>query len=410
MVDVIPFDHSGSEDAFDLQSVPVGNHTTFKRVIVCGYEGVEGSSANAHYIRIVDVTNPRSPNGHLLKIRILGHDQILTTNYSSFHGIVAYTDPSSYDDEEHYEGDAFLVAAVSETNIAPGSPDTNARYIVINLTKALDACGSSTSNIMEIYDAGMRDVKLNGTVLGNPDIYVGYVPVPADYYQFVNASGANQDYDGPHNLFCDEHSGIFVESPDKQVKQNSTSTTVYAMVDLFNLNTLRGFSGSTALGVLNRLTMDGTKPLLFGNENGEPIWPSASNIYDIGTNKIRLYVASSSWDNRIAVTTPGAVVADIDYSSPNAITRTNQSLWTYDLDRRYPDRQTSPPQGSDVWLYHLVHTVAPYVPVGSSDQLVLTTDEITQTAYNLGLQSSNPITVSSGNLLGGLNELYLFGT
>lgn len=69
LVDVIPF-RIGGGDQFEVQSVPYGDHSSSKQVIITGW-GDEISPGNKiQYVRIIDVTNPRTPNSHFMKIRV----------------------------------------------------------------------------------------------------------------------------------------------------------------------------------------------------------------------------------------------------------------------------------------------------------------------------------------------------
>ncbi|NQW30509.1 MAG: hypothetical protein HQ472_08350 [Ignavibacteria bacterium] len=172
LIDVIPF-RPGSGDQFEVVSVPYvsGGVSKKKQLLVTVYN--EGT---ANRIRIVDVTNPRSPNESYITMTVRDYSlsDVDGGTLRTFERLAVYTDEHTTSSGT-FNGDVFLIAWVYDLQYLSISTDPTARFIIINLSKAVELRESGSTSLIEIYNAGQRNVKYNGAKLSpaNNDIYVG---------------------------------------------------------------------------------------------------------------------------------------------------------------------------------------------------------------------------------------------
>lgn len=405
----------GSGDQFYETTVPYMDGTTprKKKLLVTVVNELDADKNNR--IRLIDVTNPRSANDEYLTFTLnnnTGNESQGTR--SKFEWTVAYTDELSATTGT-YNGDVFLVAFVHNLVVNAASPATTARFVIINLSKAVALRETGTTPLIEIYDGGLRDVKYAGAVTGNSDVYVGYIATDGTY-----------GIDDPHTLGVDQKSGVLTLPLLFPVKDGSG--VYHAYVDMFDLATITTActpSTTPVLGVLNRIEMASNKPIeipKIGTDN-KLAYPHDVVPQYLSSKKVRLFLGSTTNGVYAAdpkyqstVTTPkdqagGVVIVDVDYSTATAATVSTPVYWPYDMDRNSPASQFSSDAG---WKYRQAHTAAPFVHTGeTATSFVLTADEFARARYNttdgnktqMQPEPSHALTTSSGAWTGGVDPI-----
>lgn len=271
LVDIIPF-RPGSGDQFDVTTVPYvsGGISKKKQLLVT----VHNETGGTNVIRIVDVTNPRQPNESYIRISLQDFDDEDEGTRQNFERIAIYTDvhePSS----ETFNGDVLLVVWVDD--LIYDEFNNQARFVIINLTKAVALRETGTTDLIEIYNAGVRNVKYNGSILSpaNRDVYIGYIPSDGTFHVHE-----------PHTLGYDQKSGILVLPT---IEPTNYGGTDYVYTDMFDLKEIvtKCVKGSSTLGVLERITMSGGAPVTIPLVSSARLCPHDIVPHYISDNKVR---------------------------------------------------------------------------------------------------------------------------
>jgi len=393
LLDVVPF-RPGSGEMFDSHTVPYvsGGVSKKKQLLLTVFNESSGNNR----IRIIDVTNPRGVNEEYITITVQNQSTVDQESGAriKLEQLVAYTD-SHTPDTETFNGDVFLVVRVEDLLYVEGSLLDFARFIIINLSKAVALRESGSTSLIEIYNGAQRNVKYNGAKLSpaNRDIYIGYIKDLSDI-------------EHPHNIGLDQKSGILALAT---IHPTIVSSVNYAYTDLFDLKEIvaKCAKGNTALGQLPRLTMTGgTTPITIPRptvgSNTPLLYPHEIVPHYLTDTKVRLFIASFGVGNPADVA-GGVTIVDVDYSTPLASTVTAPIYWPYDMDREKPNQQFSSYTGT--WGYRPSHTAAPFFHTNTSDVFVVTTDEFAGPRYNQLEQSGNPINAVGGLWKGGIGPI-----
>ncbi len=397
LLSVVPV-HPENHDQFETVTITYptsGGNATKVFVIVATKD--EHVSPPVPMLRVIDVTNPRSvdPDG-FLEITAKGFDDDNSTvGYAPFNQYQVYQSGGTPGGTT-YNGDVFLIAYVPVTKtdttwhqvvVAGTGPYTYARFLIFNLTKACSLRATGTSRRIEVHDASERDVTYGSVEQNNANIYLGYVT--SDLAWKSNRNGIQ----GIHSLWVDPLSGIMAATPNWPTKRTSTDATT-AEIDLFDLSTLTTVFTplQTTLQVLPRLSSGGGLPFkIDGFGTNRLAMPRDVYIERIGADidkTVRLTLACATHerafdDNQTSPPSSytqigGVATLLVHYTTPTALTSSQQNEWEYDNDRERPLGRNSPDQE---WDYGMCHTATPFYPVGGGVYM-LTADEIAGTHFN----------------------------
>jgi len=149
LVGMVPF-RPGSGEQFNVHTVPYisGGVSKKKQLLVTVH--IEDPFLNR--IRIIDVTNPRQPDGSYITITVRNRSNSTDGEDGDRKGIgesIVYTDQRE-PQSGTFKGDVFLVARTSAALKWGGGLNDKARFIIINLSKAVALRESGTTSLIEI--------------------------------------------------------------------------------------------------------------------------------------------------------------------------------------------------------------------------------------------------------------------
>lgn len=393
-------------DQFETAAVtyPVGSTTITRTFIVVSTDDA------GPCLKLIDVTNPRS-SSVFLRLRAQGSPTSSTSGNVTFKNYQVYKDTRTAESNT-FNGDVFLVVWAGEVLVRNESPLANARFMVINLTKACTLVDGAASNEVLIHDASARNVTLGTTVTGNKDVYLGFIRHDLNWMRLDNGNPQTI-----HGLSVDPESGIMVMTPNKLSRTGSTPFTPIAHIDCFDLSTISTIitPGGSVLGEVARLKTGSTdEPIaLTGLSNDARGVPRDVYIKKLSSGNVRLTMAVPQGSNTFvhAGTTynyfGGVITRDMNYSNPSSVTLSNKNEWAYDSDRDTPLKRFS--TNTD-WQYRICHTAIPFYHT-SDDVYVLTSDELANPKWNpLEPNSVNAHSIVGGAWSGGIDKLFVDGT
>jgi len=148
LVGMVPF-RPGSGEQFVVHTVPYvsGGVSMKKQLLVT----VHKEDEDFNRIRIIDVTNPRQPDGSYITITVRDYadGDIEGTARKGFGESIVYTDQRE-PQSGTFNGDVFLIARTSAGLKYGGGLNDKARFIIINLSKAVALRESGTTSLIEI--------------------------------------------------------------------------------------------------------------------------------------------------------------------------------------------------------------------------------------------------------------------
>ncbi|MBI2795022.1 MAG: T9SS type A sorting domain-containing protein [Ignavibacteria bacterium] len=425
-----------SADQFELAAVKYtdGSETRWKQLMLTAYESVNSDGYNgAICIRVVDVTNPREPNGDYLRIYVRPPLQGNPNNvpYWANFGILQVFSDQQEPENETFKGDVFLIAWVGGpykqvvnfqdvlvNGGLPLEPDKDdflgnkkARFLIINLSRAvaLRETGPANVNVIEIPDASARGANYNGS--SDPNVYVGYIASDYDYFKL---SGYNDlsEQQVPHALNIDQEAGVMTISSLKL--SATTSIGQQPFIDAFDMTQLADIEFLTSTAAPTEVVRLSTEitvnsavhvvPLLLPTfeVSSEDFRANTHeiDIKKIGTDAVRLIIASPGNSKTVGGigVAAGIVIMDVNYANPDACTISNKHWWPYDSDREYPHRrftQTTDPNLENNWWWRKSHSAILFSHTDQEQPFILTTDE-------LAIPFSNPLGTPSLTLSAGV--------
>ncbi len=337
------------------------------------------------YIRIDDLTNPRSPLPLTRKLTIENDNGNVELG-----PMVIWTSDSN--------NIVYGICTIRNNNEIKGLSIT-AKAIIVNLTELMNW---GEEDII-IKNLNTRLVEKPGSPsINNTNIYIGYIESIRDFFKQANCdSNKTEDYRKIHTLTLDKKSSAmtFNHLCNSAYFEDSKNKTD-AFVDLFMLEGVTGYNdfgiethtnyNSTNLISLARLTKDG-KPIRVTRdaETTPTNWPTTSAVHETHahrikkfdtngnpimeteTNKISLNVACTSSSipgsecNKDSLELydmeGGYGIVDVDYSDPDNCVVTFQQWINGDPDRINPNVRNSPDTfgGSDGWSANVGHTIEP---------------------------------------------------
>jgi len=435
LVDILPFRHS-SEDQFEVTHVDYTASSTDyrKHLIVTAHQTQDGYALGEPYekrvcLRIADVTNPRAAKSDYLRIYVRGRTSLeseeqVDAPLGNFGILQVYRDEQE-PEAETFNGDVFVIAWTGGSygdNIEGGLPlepdhsdstnDLKARFVIINLTRAIKMCESqnpgSTGHVIEIKDASVRNVAYghNGSAPTNQsdgNVYVGYVK--SDYEWLIRANGSPADrrrQQNPHALNIDQQAGIMTLSPHEvySITHLSGSDERQPFFDAFDVSELGttmtwASTATQAPDELNRLTMDvtinsnvETVPLMYPafTLNSEDFRAGSRDVHieKISSTKARLVMASPTGQKKRRDHDPmfragGVITMTVSYATPSNCVIDDEHWWDYDIDRTDVGARHS---GEDTWWFRTCHTASVFRHTNTTDVLMLTSDELASPHFN----------------------------
>ena len=256
LVDLIPV-RPTSGDQFALTEVEYEKQGggTGKKMLLVSSSAIPAEDGSTYSgVLIFDVTDPRSP-AHgatpYLRISIMGGEtEPVFGNLGVSQAYKLGCTPSS----TTFNGDVMLLTWVGDPYKAkagglwleddvmpdsssnPNDPDyynAKARFVVINLTNAVELRESGSSNLIVIHNPTVRNVTYNATIINNANIYLGYVPSDFKWFKKIGFDWELQVYsaeaydrspqEGPHSLNADQQAGFMTITPYRRVNIRANS-------------------------------------------------------------------------------------------------------------------------------------------------------------------------------------------
>ena len=334
LLDVIPMSTS-SEDQFEIATVPYtsGMTTMWKQLIV---------TTSENSVRLVDVTDPRNSDPEYLYITVKG--KVSDAPEASVTMVQIYNDYAS-PAENTYNGDVFLLVWVGNfyKDKEGGLPvvantespvDAKARFIIINLSRAIALCESGSDNHITIHDASVRNVTYDNTVQNNPHIYIGYIP--SDYtWMRTGPTTEEAEQLEPHGLNIDHEAAIMTLTPHRRTE---TTLGQKSFMDVFDLTRLRAISATATYSdsptAVNRLTMSVSSndlPIVLPEFSTRVPLGKDVSIQKLSSTSARFVIGSSTntnTDNTLGEVpnAGGIVIIDLDYSDWNGPKKVDTSV------------------------------------------------------------------------------------
>lgn len=410
---------SRNMELLDVISMHPENHDQFETAVVTYPDGSSSVTrtfilasthdGNGECLKLIDVTNPRS-SSVFMRLSASGDPSSPTSGEVSFANYQVFKDTRT-PESNTFKGDVFLVVWVGEVRVKTDE-EVDARFMIINLTKACTLVDGAASNEIKIHDASTRNVTLGTTVTGNKDVYIGYITHDPSWKRLGNGNVQTI-----HGLTVDAESGIMVMTPNSLSRTGTSPWVPAAHIDCFDLSRIAVdiTSGVSTLGQIVRLkTSSADLPIALTGLSNNAL-ALARDVYakKLSSGNVRLTMAIPQGSNTFvhAGTTynnfGGVLTIDMHYTNPSSVTLDNMHEWAYDSDRDTPLKRFST---NTNWQYRVCHTAIPFYHT-SDDVYVLTSDELANPKWNpLETDTVNRHTIVSGAWNGGIDKSILDGT